>query len=174
MEAGGDSSNPCAVFIPTTLAHMKTWARHHSKNEFCPLVGLVSFSRWVKTSVSHGNWLRLKRFCFLEGWVWHGSIPWSHFLQWPHGQTIAMVQLWRGRASTGWQLFKVALLPKEKFPRLLNHVSTLFLAATLLDPVACQFNSLDPQKTNLAEKSRASFIFNKPSGITKDKQQSHC
>lgn len=117
MEVGGDSSNPCAVFIPTTLAHMKTWARHHSKNEFCPLLGLVSFSSWVKKSISHGNWLRLKRFCFLEGWVWHGSIPWSHFLQWPHGQTIAMVQLWRGRASTRWQLFKVALLPKEKFPK---------------------------------------------------------
>lgn len=74
----------------------------------------------------------------------------------------------------GWQLFKVALLPKEKFPKLQSHISALFLAETLLDPVACQFNSLNQQKTNLAEKSRVSLIFNKPSGITEesDKQQS--
>lgn len=77
----------------------------------------------------------------------------------------------------GWQLFKVALLPKKNVPQApKSHISALFLAATLLDPVACQFISLNQQKTNLAEKSRVSFIFNKPSGITEesDKQQSHC
>lgn len=89
-----------------------------------------------------------------------------------------MVQLRRATdigENTGWQLLKVALPPKvPQAPK--PHVSALFLAAALLNPVACQFNSLNQQKTNLAEKSSVSFIFNKPSGITEepDKQQSDC
>lgn len=73
--------------------------------------------------------------------------------------------------------FESGSATKRKVPQAPKpHVSALFLAAALLNPVACQFNSLNQQKTNLAEKSSVSFIFNKPSGITEepDKQQSDC
>lgn len=61
----GDSSNPNAASIPTTLAHMKTWVGHCSANKLC-LVGF--FQSWLKNSISHsttGNWLRLKIPIFL-------------------------------------------------------------------------------------------------------------